>query len=107
LLPSNRKSYLGTYIVQLIGTDSGPFAVTVSNLASDGAILGTKTWTGTATLNEQMSSTFTTNSDGSILTSELFVVPEYIVPIGAVCTCFLASAIFNKRQKILSRTTVA
>jgi hypothetical protein len=85
-----------TYNLQLYGTASGPFTVTINNLAGDGSVLGTRTWTGTAAPNQQYSQTFTIYGDGSIVGGGFFAVPEYPMLLTGLFSCLLAYAIFKR-----------
>jgi len=98
-------SYTGTFGLQLYATGTGPFTLTVANVASDGTILGTSTWTGTVNQGETWGAGFTVNSDGSISAGSLFMLPEYVFgALMAIAACFLAFIILKKPKLTLKNT---
>ena len=96
---------VGSYVIQLFATGTGPFTVTVTNTASDGSTAGTETWTGSVTPGETLASSFTVNSDGSVQGGTAFALPEYFLgALAAMAACFIAFYFIRKPKLPLTHT---
>ncbi len=89
----------GDYSIQMFGTGTGPFTVTVINTATDGSTLGTGTWKGTVSQGETWGTGFTVTDNGSVQQRNMFVVPEYLLGgLLALAASFTALAAFKMRR---------
>ncbi len=79
----------GIYIVDLHGTGTGSYMITVESIAEDGTVVDTETWTGTTSPEKHDVSSFVLARDGSVKGYPGFVIPD--LPMGAIAA--LASAL--------------
>jgi len=61
------NSLNGTYIVEAIGTDTGPYTITLESLDSNSSIIDSDTWQGMATPGEQYSESLSLEPDGRLM----------------------------------------
>lgn len=74
----------GAYIIDIIGTGSGPYTITVKSVAPDGSTIDTVTFTGTTSPGETSRATTQLFENGEIIQPVFNVIPE--VPLGTILT---------------------
>jgi hypothetical protein len=63
------NSINGTYEVDAIGTDTGPYTISVESLDSNSSVIDSDTWEGVAFPDEQYNETLNLDADGSFVLS--------------------------------------
>jgi hypothetical protein len=63
------NSINGTYEVDAIGTDTGPYTISVESLDSNSSVIDRDTWEGVASPDEQYNETLSLDPDGSFVLS--------------------------------------
>ena len=72
----------GVYIIDRIGTGTGPYTIIIESVAPDGAVIDSETWTGTASTSELDRGSIQLFEDGSFVGQIFGVIPE--VPLGTI-----------------------
>jgi len=72
----------GVYIIDRVGTDIGPYTITIESVAEDGSEIQSQTWTGTTSPGEFERGSIQMFEDGSFVDAPRSVIPE--VPWGTV-----------------------
>jgi parallel beta-helix repeat protein len=80
----------GVYEIEILGTGTGPYEMTIKSIADDGSLLDTVTWTDITSTGQIDTGSVVLSSEGSLSGYPHSVVPE--VPLGTVGA--LASTIF-------------
>lgn len=89
------SSLLGVYCIDIVGTDTGLYTISVKSIAIDGSIEDAETWTGTTSQGETTRIVAQLFENGDIIQPVFNVVPE--VPFGTIvfsATMIIALAVF-------------
>lgn len=72
----------GVYIIDRYGIGTGPYTIAIESVASDGTVIHSETWTGTASPGELERGSIQMFEDGTFVDMPHGVIPE--VPLGTV-----------------------